>query len=101
MLVDDIGDVTITNDGATILKQLEAWKVWKSSVLKLSGFCTVLTLKTPRRNIHQPRFWWSWRTCRSILEKMTTLSVTLSIHIMTYHDIIQPSKQKKMKKSMQ
>ena len=23
MLVDDIGDVTITNDGATILKQLE------------------------------------------------------------------------------
>ena len=24
MLVDDIGDVTITNDGATILKQLEA-----------------------------------------------------------------------------
>lgn len=23
MLVDDLGDVTITNDGATILKQLE------------------------------------------------------------------------------
>ena len=27
MLVDDIGDVTITNDGATVLKQLEALAV--------------------------------------------------------------------------
>ena len=27
MLVDDIGDVTITNDGATILKQLEV-QIW-------------------------------------------------------------------------
>jgi len=24
MLVDEVGDITITNDGATILKQLEA-----------------------------------------------------------------------------
>ena len=28
MLVDDIGDVTITNDGATVLKQLEALLCW-------------------------------------------------------------------------
>lgn len=37
MLVDDIGDVTITNDGATILKMLEvehpAAKVWFQSVV--------------------------------------------------------------------
>lgn len=37
MLVDDIGDVTITNDGATILKQLEvehpAAKVSRPSAL--------------------------------------------------------------------
>ena len=42
MLVDDIGDVTITNDGATILKMLEvehpAAKVDKQSHLARSLF---------------------------------------------------------------
>ena len=42
MLVDDIGDVTITNDGATILKMLEvehpAAKVDKQSHLAHSLF---------------------------------------------------------------
>lgn len=44
MLVDDIGDVTITNDGATILKQLEACQLSGNLrskktgvVLKLAG----------------------------------------------------------------
>ena len=35
MLVDDIGDVTITNDGATILKQLEVRK----SIFAIVVFC--------------------------------------------------------------
>jgi lipid-A-disaccharide synthase-like uncharacterized protein len=48
MLVDDIGDVTITNDGATILKMLEVEhpaskaipvrEVWKNYVL-ISSMC--------------------------------------------------------------
>ncbi len=46
MLVDDIGDVTITNDGATILKQLEiehpAAKVRARTRCKLLSHCTQL-----------------------------------------------------------
>ena len=39
MLVDDIGDVTITNDGATILKMLEVeHPAAKVCILSLTGF---------------------------------------------------------------
>lgn len=39
MLVDDIGDVTITNDGATILKMLEVeHPAAKVCILALTGF---------------------------------------------------------------
>jgi T-complex protein 1 subunit alpha len=36
MLVDDIGDVTITNDGATILKQLEVEHPAAKVIVELS-----------------------------------------------------------------
>ena len=36
MLVDDIGDVTITNDGATILKQLEVVHPAAKVIVELS-----------------------------------------------------------------
>ena len=51
MLVDEIGDVTITNDGATILKQLEvehpAAKVYAQSLARDRGlnFHIILLLK--------------------------------------------------------
>ena len=37
MLVDDIGDVTITNDGATILKQLEVEQPAGKVLVELAG----------------------------------------------------------------
>jgi len=36
MLVDDIGDVTITNDGATILRQLEVEHPAAKAIVELS-----------------------------------------------------------------
>lgn len=36
MLVDDIGDVTITNDGATILRQLEVEHPAAKVIVELS-----------------------------------------------------------------
>lgn len=36
MLVDDIGDVTITNDGATILRQLEVQHPAAKAIVELS-----------------------------------------------------------------
>lgn len=48
MLVDDIGDVTITNDGATILKMLEvehpAAKVRQLSIFG-QGDCVLISLE--------------------------------------------------------
>lgn len=40
MMVDDIGDVTITNDGATILKMLEI----EHPAAKVLGHCHTLVL---------------------------------------------------------
>ena len=63
MLVDEIGDVTITNDGATILKQLEvehpAAKVYAQSLARDRGlnFHIILLLKLhliPHPHPHTP-----------------------------------------------
>ncbi len=59
MLVDDIGDVTITNDGATILKMLEvehpAAKVDKQSQLLILSFtgcvCLLRYISLPLGNM--------------------------------------------------
>ena len=77
MLVDEIGDVTITNDGATILKQLEvehpAAKVYAQSLARDRGlnFHIILLLKLhlipthPRPPSLPPhRSWWNWLTDR-------------------------------------
>lgn len=40
MLVDDIGDVTITNDGATILRLLEV----EHPAAKVATYCTPIPL---------------------------------------------------------
>lgn len=41
MLVDDIGDVTITNDGATILKMLEVEHP-AAKVRECSYYCVIM-----------------------------------------------------------
>lgn len=45
MLVDDIGDVTITNDGATILKMLEVEHPAAKVTLKLHDCLLLLVLQ--------------------------------------------------------
>ena len=77
MLVDDIGDVTITNDGATILKLLEvehpAAKVWAACTpwptdcLPWAAHSARVTSKVPHRTegIALRRSWWSWQSCRT------------------------------------
>ena len=77
MLVDDIGDVTITNDGATVLKQLEALLCWVCAHGSLyvcvceSSTTTVQEVSfifaTCRWSIRQRRFWSSWPICRRSL----------------------------------
>ena len=86
MLVDDIGDVTITNDGATVLKQLEARLrcplirrdvLWESGLAAWQLFLYTarsyvprsVTRITGRWSIRQRRFWWSWPTFRPVWEE--------------------------------
>ena len=89
MLVDDIGDVTITNDGATILKLLEvehpAAKVgditaaspqlysqhWEcqctchSRVTRSSSPMCGASLSHLMSCLNTCRSWWSWQSCRT------------------------------------
>ena len=47
MLVDSIGDVTITNDGATILKQLEV----EHPAAKVRGLSFSFSFEEPKRKL--------------------------------------------------
>ena len=63
MLVDDVGDVTITNDGATILKMLDV-EVWRRLVPKLP---TPFPIRFRRVNYVGERL------CADFLQSLTTL----------------------------
>lgn len=85
MLVDDIGDVTITNDGATILKMLEvehpAAKVGKQRAACLLLCFTVMSVFVLSHRLlplcymfsfvsHVTRFLWSWLSFKTERSEM-------------------------------
>lgn len=62
MLVDDVGDVTVTNDGATILKLLEVEHP-AAKARCCDGRLRALALTLPN-SLPPSRSWWSWQSCR-------------------------------------
>ena len=51
MLVDSLGDVTITNDGATILKEIDAQHPAAKMMIEISKTCLLYTSTLPTKRI--------------------------------------------------
>ena len=61
MLVDDIGDVTITNDGATILRLLEV----EHPAAKVGEIALIFADAPVTSTLFCTRFWWNWLNFRT------------------------------------
>ena len=72
MLVDDLGEVTITNDGATILQQLDVQVCIEDALLRrlFVYACIQLTRRASVYSIPRRRSWWNWQTCRTAKSAM-------------------------------
>jgi hypothetical protein len=90
MLVDDIGDVTVTNDGATILRLLEVWIVLTFLFLFLSFplhlntvICGLdLCVDVCRLNILLQRFLLISLSCR--MRRLVTEQLLLLLSLLNY-----------------
>lgn len=87
MLVDDIGDVTITNDGATILKMLEvehpAAKVNHTPLaLRFLSFFFFRSIAFYYSPVLLFRFWWNSPSFRT--EKSETALLRSSLSLLSF-----------------